>query len=216
MVQKSAKRNHSHLGWKKDIKVYRKEWDKVPTLQPYSKCWPEFKNHQECKWCKSFHGNPIKVIKEEFSGIFMWGCGGCGDAWMHLFKLIWERCESWDCPKRRGRLGSRGWQGSYPPPPKFDIDTKNDGFLKCISFQIWHHFGYPAVSFRGCKGDENLVESPDRLFYIKRTCCNHWTSARVEEKFKHQKHDVLKSQDSDQQRFHLLHPAAWQFPRYLV
>ena len=33
-------------------------------------------------------------------------------------------------------------------PPKSNIDTKNDGFLKCISFQIWAILGI-HVSFQG-------------------------------------------------------------------
>ena len=34
------------------------------------------------------------------------------------------------------------------PPPKSNIDTKNDGFLKCISFQTWL-FGVSMLVFGG-------------------------------------------------------------------
>ena len=37
-----------------------------------------------------------------------------------------------------------------PPPPKSNVDTTNDGFEMYLRLQIWRHFGYPAVSFRGC------------------------------------------------------------------
>ncbi len=59
----------------------------------------------------------------------------------------------WTSPGRGLLLGSRGEtpvQGFWGnvacwfTPPKSNIDTKNDGCLKCISFQIWLFLGYPC------------------------------------------------------------------------
>ena len=45
----------------------------------------------------------------------------------------------------------KGWlPQSLHPPKKSKIDTKNDGCLKCISFQIWP-FWVSMFSIRGCK-----------------------------------------------------------------
>ncbi len=69
-------------------------------------------------------------------------------------------------PPRVGDQGVKGciWEKSIVriTSQKSNIDTKNDGFLKCISgFIFWRHFGGPpAVRFRG------NVYSEATLYYL--------------------------------------------------
>ena len=51
-------------------------------------------------------------------------------------------------PGRISFLG-RDFERDIPPPPKSNIDTKNDGFLKCIILSNMAIWGI-HVSFRGC------------------------------------------------------------------
>ncbi len=75
-----------------------------------------------------------------------------------LYTVPWDSPPFFDHHLGKHLLLFPGIQQSQIPqnveigtPPKSNIDTKNDvSFSKCISFQTWHHFGYPWLGFRGC------------------------------------------------------------------